>query len=243
MPYRRLPNTDSARLKALKTARQKAKELPPFKLAFSQGMVHKIESFLPSFETHLSEQRNTYAFQLDKNKEYNRLMRKAKLYISHFIQVLNMAIARGDMPVSTLDFFGLDQDERKLPSLSSDEEILEWGKKLIDGEQQRRMKGLSPVMNPTIALVKVQVDKFGEAFNYQESLKRRQVQTSDNLNRKRSEADLLIQSLWNEVEETFKDLPEELKREKAGEYGVVYVFRKNELPGIDLSRLAGLRIG
>ena len=243
MPYRRLPNTDSARLKALKTARQKAKELPPFKLAFSQGMVHKIESFLPFFETHLSEQRNTYAFQLDKNKEYNRLMRKAKLYISHFIQVLNMAIARGDMPVSTLDFFGLDQDERKLPSLSSDEEILDWGKKLIDGEQQRRMKGLSPVMNPTIALVKVQVDKFGEAFNYQESLKRRQVQTSDNLNRKRSEADQLIQSLWNEIEETFKDLPEELKREKAGEYGVVYVFRKNELPGIDLSRLAGLRIG
>jgi hypothetical protein len=42
-------------------------------------------------------------------------------------------------------------------------------------------------------------------------------------------ADDIILQIWNEVEESFKDLPDELRREKAMEYGLVYVFRKNEL--------------
>jgi len=48
MPYRRLPNTDSARIKALKAAYKKGKELPPFKLAFSQSTFVKVELFINS---------------------------------------------------------------------------------------------------------------------------------------------------------------------------------------------------
>lgn len=38
MPYRRLPNTDAARLKALRNALTKGEEIPPFKLAFPQSL-------------------------------------------------------------------------------------------------------------------------------------------------------------------------------------------------------------
>jgi len=38
------------------------------------------------------------------------------------------------------------------------------------------------------------------------------------------------------VEDTFKNLPDDLKREKAQKYGVVYVFRKNEIGRISLFR-------
>jgi hypothetical protein len=41
----------------------------------------------------------------------------------------------------------------------------------------------------------------------------------------RDECDQLIQQMWNEVEQTYQDLPDELKREKAQRYGLVYVFR------------------
>jgi len=34
MPYRRLPNTDSARVRALKRAVEISKDIPPFRLAF-----------------------------------------------------------------------------------------------------------------------------------------------------------------------------------------------------------------
>jgi len=242
MPYRRLPNTDSARLKALHAARKKSKELPPFKLAFSQGLAQRIENILPSLETQLSEHRNVYGLQLERSKEFNRLEKKAKMYISHFIQVVNMAIQRGDLPLTTRDFFGLDPDEKKLPSLSTDEEILEWGKRLIEGEHQRRMKGLTPVMNPGIALVKVHFDKFSEAYNFQDSIKKRYATAVSQVNSRRDETDQVIQQLWNEIENTFKDLPEDMRRSKAADYGVVYVYRKNELSGIDLSRAASLNI-
>ena len=51
-----------------------------------------------------------------------------------------------------------------------------------------------------------------------------------------------VTRVWNEVEDAFHDLPEEMRREKATEYGLVYVFRKNELNSANLfqsSRIGG----
>jgi len=229
MPYRRLPNTDSARLKALHIAFRKGKDLPPFKLAFSQGSFTRLQSLLPGYEHALSENKAAYNLQTEKIKDYHKHLRKAKLYISHFIQVVNLAIIRGDLPASTRAYFGLDEDEKKLPSLQSDEELLEWGHKLIEGEKERRNANLSPITNPTIALVNVFFEKFLDVYNLQNSLKKRCLRAQSDLNEKRSAVDIVIQQLWNEVEETFRELPEDLRRDKASEYGLVYVFRKNEM--------------
>ena len=49
MPYRRLPNTDAARIRAMKEALKLGKELPPFKLAYSGGTYVRLQAFLPSF--------------------------------------------------------------------------------------------------------------------------------------------------------------------------------------------------
>jgi len=243
MPYRRLPNTDSARLKALKIAIEKGTDLPPFKLAYSQSTFQKIRADLPGYENALSEHKNSYNIQLEKSKDHNKAMKKVRLYISHFIQVINMAILRGELPQNTRDFFQLEEDEKKLPSLNTDEDIILWAEKLLKGAQERRMKGLSPITNPTIAVVKVQYDKFSEAKLYQQGLKKRYLRAQKNLNARKDEADTNTQHLWNEVEDTFKELPEELRREKASEYGVVYVFRKNEIGNINLLKASHVSIG
>jgi len=229
MPYRRLPNTDSARLKSLKSAYSKGKDLPPFKLAFSANSFRKINGVLPLFEGAIYEHKNSLNLQAEKNKEYQKRLKKVRLYISHFIQVVNMAITRGELNAETRQYFGFDESERKLPSLSSEEEVIEWGSKLIDGEKKRRDKGKNPITNPTIAVLKVHFDKFMEYHHYQKSLKDRSHRAQEQLNEKRSQVDSVIQQIWNEVEKTYEDLPEEMRREKATEYGLVYVFRKNEL--------------
>jgi hypothetical protein len=234
MPYRRLPNTDSARLKSLKSAYDRGKDIPPFKLAFSASSFRKIQAVLPGFENAIHEHRNSLNIQAEKNKEYQKRLKKAKLYISHFIQVVNMAITRGDMVPETRAYFGLEEEEKKVPTLNSEEEVILWGEKLIEGEQKRRNKGLSPVTNPTIAVLKVHYDKFIEYHNYQKSLKNRSQRAQEALNQKRTHVDGVIQQIWNEVEDTYNDLPEEMKREKASEYGLVYVFRKNELNNTNL---------
>ena len=234
MPYRRLPNTDSARLKSLKSAYAKGKDLPPFKLAFSPNSYRKMQSVLPSFENAIHEHKNSLNIQADKNKEYQKRLKKVRLYISHFIQVVNMAISRGDLVPDTRAYFGLEAEDKKVPPLTSEEEIISWGKLLIEGERQRRNKGLNPITNPTIAVLKVHYDKFMEYHNYQKSLKDRSQRAQEQLNEKRSLVDGVIQQLWNEIEDTYGDLPEEMRRDKASDYGLVYVFRKSELSNANL---------
>lgn len=229
MPYRRLPNTDSARLKSLKAAYTKGKDLPPFKLAFTAGSFRNIQKVLPQFENAISEHKNALNLQAEKNKEYQRRLKKVRIYISHFIQVVNLAIVRGDLHPETRNYFGMEEEEKKVPSLVTEEDVIQWGEKLIAGERKRRNKGMNPITNPTIAVLKVHFDKFIEYHNHQLSLKNRSHRAQDQLNQQRTQVDGVIQQIWNEVEGSFSDLPEEMRREKATDYGLVYVFRKNEI--------------
>lgn len=234
MPYRRLPNTDSARIKALKAAYQKGKDLNPFQLAYSQSTYAKVELFINSFEKAMLNYKATYNVQIEKSKDYNVLVKKAKIYISHFIQVVNMAIARGELPEKTRTLYGMDIDEQKVPSLNTEKDLIEWGKKLIDGEAKRIMSGQQPVTNPTIAVVKVRYENFVESYNHQKILQQNTQRMQNELETLRKKADEIILNIWNEVETSFKELPDDLKREKCTDYGLVYVYRKNELKGLQL---------
>jgi hypothetical protein len=231
MPYRRLPNTDLARLRALRIAYEKGKELPPFKLAFSQATLQKIQSNLHIFEKAVLESRQAFNFQVAKSKDYAKLLRKAKIYMSHFIQVINMAIVRGDLSPADRDYFGFGRDQSRVPSFGTEAEVIKWGEKLIQGEIQRIKKGLTPVTNPTMAVMKVWYENFFEAYKYQKILQNNLLRSQERLTEYRKVVDSIISSIWNEVEDYYKTLPDELKRNNAKIYGVVYFYRKNELPG------------
>jgi hypothetical protein len=233
MPYRRLPNTDNARYKALKTALSKGKELPPFELKYSQSTLNKIQGFLPQFEKAMIEYKKTYAYQVEMNKDYLQALRKAKLYISHFIQVYNMAVLRGKLPANTREFFNLGEDDNKVPALNTEASVIEWGKRIIEGEQKRKMQGLAPITNPTIALVKVRYEKFMDGYKFQKTIQKDNKRTLDKLSELRDKADTIIVDIWNEVEDSFKNEPDDIRREEAARYGVVYVYRKNELKKIN----------
>ena len=229
MPYRRLPNTDAARLRALKIAFERGKEIPPFKLSFSQSTLHKIQTFLPSFEKAIYEYKQAYARQIEKNKKYISVLKKAKIYISHFIQVVNMAIHRGDLPVSERKFFGLKEDIKKLPSLNSEADVIKWGEKLILGETIRTREGRSLITNPTIAVVKVRYENFLDSYKYQKMLQKNHLRAQEKLDNLRIKANEIIVKIWDEVEDFYKNESEDVRREKAKNFGLVYVFRKNEL--------------
>lgn len=229
MPYRRLPNTDVARLRALKIAFIKGKELPPFKLAFTQPTLQRILSFLPQYEKTIKEYKEAYAIQVKKNNDYQEDLKKAKLYISHFIQVMNMAVQRSELKPSVREYYGIHVNNKRIPRLSSEKDILTWGEKIIQGEQKRTMKGQALITNPTIAVVKVRYEKFVEAYHFQKQLQKNVQRALDRLSELRDEGDDIISTLWNEVEEHFGHLPEDKKRHHANIYGVMYVFRKNEI--------------
>jgi hypothetical protein len=235
MPYRRLPNTDSARLRALKKAVELSKEIPPFRLAFSMKTLVKIQAFLPVFENAISHQRQTLANQNEKARANQETARKARLYLTHFLKVMNMAIIRGEIPAETRTFYGIASDDSSLPSLTTENELVAWGKRIIDGEEYRIRKGSSPVTNPTIAVVKVRYEKFLDTRNHYKTINRRVNECVNRTSDMRTEADELIALLWNEIETGFSSLGEEEKRSSCEKYGLTYVFRRNETSKQDLS--------
>ncbi len=229
MPYRRLPNTDSARLRAFKKAIEKGKEIPPFRLAFTMKTLVRIQAFLPMFENAISHQRQTLANQAGKARVNQEMARKARLYLSHFLRVMNMAVLRGELPAETRTFYGMAARDSSLPSLATENELVAWGRRIIEGEEYRIRKGSTPVTNPTIAVVKVRYEKFLESRTHYQTISKRASDCVSRTAGMRREADSLITTLWNEIEEHFAALPEEERRSSAERYGLVYVFRKSEL--------------
>ena len=229
MPYRRLPNTDAARIRAMKTALGIGKELSPLKLAFSARNLVKLQKFLPSFEQSILYQKQINAVQFKKSKNFCEIEKKARIYLTHFIRVMNMAIYRGELSAETRAFYGLATNDSAIPSFSNENEMLTWGKRIIDGEETRIRKGGSPITNPTIAVVKIRFGHYIDALNNNNSVLKKNLDYSRKINELRKEADEIILSVWNDVEATFSGLDENEKRMKCEEYGLVYFFRKSEL--------------
>jgi hypothetical protein len=229
MPYRRLPNTDTARIRAMKTAFAKGKELPPHKLAFSSKTIVRLQKFLPQFENSIIFYRQALASQNKKNKDYNEILRKARIYLTHFIRVMNMAIYRGDLPAETRSYYGLATNYSTVPSLNTENELMSWGRRIIEGEEYRIRKGGSPITNPTIAVVKVRFENFIEAWNHHNNLARKTADLMEKNINLRKEADDIILQTWNEVEKSHSSLPEETRKAESEAYGLVYFYRKNEL--------------
>jgi len=229
MPYRRLPNTDAARIKAMKIALEKGKEYPPHKLAFSSKNVVRLEKFFPQFEHSIKLYRQSVSSQNKKSKDYNEILKKARIYLTHFIRVMNMAVFRGDLPAETRVYYGLALNESIVPSLNTENELLSWGRRIIEGEEFRIRKGGSPINNPSIAVVKVRFENFFEAFNYHNTLVKKTFEYTEKNEKLRKEADEIILQLWNEIESAHSKLPEEKRKSLNEEYGLVYFYRKNEL--------------
>ncbi len=228
MPYRRLPTTDKARIRALEAALNIASSRDAGKLAFSKNTLFELKNIKTNFENHLKHHELDLKIESEKNIEYKAAFEKARLYVSHFIQVLFMNIEREELKEEVLLFYGLQDNPGKVPSLNSEQDILEWGRKVIQGEQKRMVKGGSPIYNPSIALVKVRVEDFHEAAVFQQNLKRNSLRSYDKIQQLRKITNDFIGRMWTEIEDSMVNLPPKHKRQRAQEYGVVYVFRRNE---------------
>jgi len=198
-------------------------------MAFSAKTVIRLQKFLPLFEHSIQIQRQSVASMNKRSKDFNDIVRKAKLYLTHFIRVMNMAIYRGDLPAETRAYYGLSTNEATVPALNTDNELMSWGRRVIEGEEFRIRKGGSPITNPTIAVVKVRFEQFIEAWNFHKTLVKKTHDYAERTGDMRKEADDIILQVWNEVETSLVNLPEEIRKRECEDYGLVYIYRKCEL--------------
>lgn len=229
MPYRRLPNTDITRIKSLKTATEKASSSDFQEVAISMKNLSDARVMLQKFERLCQKYQQAFDTQVKANIIFQTKAKNAKMYLSHFVQVLYMSIDRSEIKKEHLAYYDLHLHEGIVPDMLSNEQILEWGEKIINGENKRVSLGGVPIYNPSIAKVKVMFTLFKEGFQNQQLHVKSTERIHSEVVELRKDVDSLILSIWNEVEKFHTDFPLEKRLELNRQYGLIYYYRKGEV--------------
>ena len=228
MPYRRLPNTDQARIRAMKAALKKGSQVAPGVLAYSQKLFLELQAFYPHFEQTINQYNYNRDRQSKVGQQLSEHFRSARLYVSHFFQVVNLCILRGELKNDVRIFYNIDEDDKAVPEIGTEQQLILWGEQLLKGEEARMATGATRIYNPSLAMVRVKYEKFMESYNMHKDLLNTSQKLLDKVNEYRIQADRIIVDIWNEVEKTFESMPNEVKRTKSSDYGLVYVYRPSE---------------
>lgn len=235
MPYRRLPNTDQARIRALKAVVVMADMYSLYDLAVSLKTLSEVRNFLVKFEAAQIYYAECFERQSKTGQKHQVNVKMARLFISHFIQVLNLAVVRSEVRSSHKEYYGLDVKSNNVPDLTSEAALAGWGRKIIDGESRRVLQGGLSIYNPSIAKVKVRYDIFIESYENQKNLQVLTARSLDALASMRTKADELILDIWNQVETKFEEiLPNEKRLTLCRDYGLIYYYRAGEKQKIDV---------
>jgi len=230
MPYRRLPNTDAARIRAIKKALEMYPDDNIDKAPYSLKLEGTIKKFLPNFEIAVNNSKEARERQIKNSHKFLKDTKKARLYISHFIQVLNFCIIRGEIKPCARTYFGLNEKDSKLPSLLTEQEILEWGEKVLKGDKERLNDRCgNPIYSPSAALVRVNFEDFKKSYYFHKGLQKNVTRFSKKVSQLRTKADEIILELWNSIEHSYFYIQDETKRRELCEkFGITYIYRKGE---------------
>ena len=230
MPYRRLPNTDKARIRSLETAINKMKYSEYYTPVLSPELFAKAEKKLAQF----SEAVDRYLKSLDtqvsysKSESYQDRLKNAKMYVSHFLTVFNLCVKRGEIKEADREYYSIPVNSGEMPDMSTDIAVIRCCENTIRGEKARVEKGGIPIYNPTIAKVTVHYELFKELYDKQCDLRQLTDETLMVVSLMRPQIDSIILDVWNSIENYFSDLTGEKKLKACREYGLIYYYRKGE---------------
>lgn len=239
MPYRRLPETDQARYTALKQALDVLTVQRGLNNHIvSHAVFYKLQSLFNQFATALDQFKDQFSGRVDNSKQYRKASKNAKMYLTHFLKVVNMSIQRGELPNDIKKLYKLDHIDKGIPQLRRDKDVLEIGRNVIEGELRRIQMGGFPIYHPNINKVKLHYDIFKEASFNNDIYKKNIRRISENIEALRKQIDAFIPELWDQIEGHFANLSPTERLASCQQCGVIYYYRKEE--NIVKDRLAHL---
>ena len=137
MPYRRLPKTDAARLKALKMLLENESVYAARNRFIDWSVINRARPAYDRLLTAAQQYRTSLTAQARQTGKIDRVQRNAVMYVSHFLQVLFMSVERGEIKKSALKLYGLSEHATSLPNLKTQEGLAKFGKRAIEGEKER----------------------------------------------------------------------------------------------------------
>lgn len=231
MPYRRLPKTDAARLKALKTLLDNNTVYTVRDHFIDWKVLNEARPIYDHLFTAVQQAKLCAENQARHGARLEKPRHNALMYISHFLQVLLMAMERGEIRRQQLVLYGMPADATSLPKLTTDEDLIQWGQKAIDGEKARLKAGGRPIYNPTIGMVSTHYDIFKDLYDRYRFLVMQTQRAQEEVMRLRPQADAVLLNLWNQIEAHYADESWEDRIKHCSQFGVVYYYRRGEKRG------------
>ncbi|MGE0636330.1 MAG: carboxypeptidase regulatory-like domain-containing protein [Bacteroidia bacterium] len=241
MPVINRPITNAQRDAALRNAKTRKDSIPaPPEIPFMPGTITKLDIFQPAYHGKYLAVSTAKNVQTSLTGQIAQVRKLAIYYEQDFIDNLNKGIRRGLIEASRRSLYQLDVNDNTLPYIGSENDITTWGQNIADGEAARlAIPGEVPVTFPSAGEVSTAVGNFV-------SINLNQANAKDNLNiaqealeSENIEADKLILKLWNEIETAFNEGNKPSMRNRAREWGVVYVPSPGEAPSPDEFSIMG----
>ena len=229
MPFRRMPATDNQRTAALSAAKHKLDNTAVQLRPLSAATITALNQFLPIWNNENTQRAGSLSVQTQATVVHMEKLDTLRVLVSHFIQVFNLAVARGKYSVTQRPILGLDMNAESVPNLGREADVFLWAQKLIAGETIRIAEDENSAMqNPEIA-------ELSAVFTAAQASLAAQSLAKDNLDAEqedvddlRPQADALIRDIWDEVEFFHRRESAAGLRANAREWGVFYAQRPGE---------------
>ena len=228
MLAKKLPETNEERISILRTILKQEEINVESNKVLSMVEFQELSMFTNSFEAVNSLFGQAVVDKEKAKASYKDLFNHAQLYISHFIQVLFLTVIRNEIKAENLALYGFQENNPVLPDLSTEEDILQWGENLLQGEAERTYKGGIPLYNPAIAKVKVHYELFKECIYSLTIYEKNLLRLQNNMEELSIKADELISDIWTKVEARYITYSpdEQIFRFKA--YRIQFLYRRGD---------------
>jgi predicted DNA-binding protein (UPF0251 family) len=208
MYLKKVPETDDGKIRALQAAVDREALNGDQAIILSVEEMEALRLFIRSYAS-MQVVFKQAAKDLTKSQvEYDKLFKNAHMYVSHFIQVLQLTVIRNEIKPESLKNYGFENvKDPELPDLSTEEAVIYWGEKIIQGESKRMSYGGYPLYNPAIAKVKVHYELFLDVVHSNKIYKQNVIRHRAVLYDMQKKAEGLIRDIWSKVEEKYRHLP------------------------------------
>lgn len=240
MPYRRIPNTTPAVLRALRKARDQYQATPVVAdraisaAQFAQLDTSNPASLLSRFEKEVNEADNAQALQAPLTSGTSIKAAQLQMFVSHFHQALDNGIARGFFQPGARSYYGRDVSNAVLPPMSTYQELAEAAAKVDTGETARATAeagGYQLMMNPSRDEVNDVALEFNGSWAASKAALTKTDLEKEDVQALYPEAQAFSVDLADSAEFFYrKDKVASSRRVKCKRWGVVYVFAEDETP-------------
>jgi hypothetical protein len=197
---RRLPKSNPARLAALRAAADKKNTYLPGASFLTPTTDNRLDTILGQYESATTAINVSRVTLLDLTANKNVAMASCRMFTSHFLQTLTMAVDRNVFPKSVLAYYELTASSPTVPAMNSEGQVNAAALATINGETLRTGAGGIAIPFPAISEVQAEYNTFHQLLMQQtvaaDQLDNAQ-ETRSSLN---TEADAVIKKVWDEVE-------------------------------------------